>query len=162
MKSSSLQLIGTLLVVEERRQAFAREIDHAIQRIGESPARYPVTRFGRRRFVLMKYPRSISYTASCQRRLKSSRLRITRGDQAIGASASRRKSRDQSMKNLRESKLPDVVMQAAPGALRRAAGRARDLARQTGTKLVIVRKGVLMEVDPDDVELDREESEDDE
>jgi hypothetical protein len=66
------------------------------------------------------------------------------------------------MKNLRESKLPDVVMQVAPGALRRAAGRARDLARQTGTKLVIVRKGVLMEVDPDDVELDREESEDDE
>ena len=48
-------------------------------------------------------------------------------------------------------------MQAAPGALRRAAGRARDLARQTGTKLVIVRNGVLMEVDPDDVELDREE-----
>ena len=61
------------------------------------------------------------------------------------------------MKNDLESKLPDAVMQAAPGALRRAAGRARDLARQTGTKLVIVRNGVLMEVDPDDVELDREE-----
>ena len=61
MKSSSLQLIGTLLVVEERRQAFAREIDHAIQRIGESPARYPVTRFGRRRFVLMKYPFDLVY-----------------------------------------------------------------------------------------------------
>ena len=45
----------------------------------------------------------------------------------------------------------------APKALRRAADHARVLARQTGTKLVIVRKGVLMEVDPDDVELDREE-----
>ena len=40
---------------------FAREIDHAIQRIGESPARYPVTRFGRRRFVLMKYPFDLVY-----------------------------------------------------------------------------------------------------
>ncbi len=61
------------------------------------------------------------------------------------------------MKNLRESKLANADMQAAPKALRRAADHARDLARQTGTKLVIVRNGILMEVDPDDVELDREE-----
>ena len=61
------------------------------------------------------------------------------------------------MKNLRESKLSNADMQAAPKALRRAADHARDLARQTATKLVIVRNGVLMEVDPDDVELDREE-----
>ena len=61
------------------------------------------------------------------------------------------------MKNKLESKLPDAVMRAAPGALRRAADHARDLARQTGTKLVIVRNGILMEVDPDDAELDEEE-----
>ena len=61
------------------------------------------------------------------------------------------------MKNLRESKLPNADMKAAPKALRRAADHARNLARQTGTKLVIVRNGVLMEIDPDDVELDREE-----
>jgi len=62
------------------------------------------------------------------------------------------------MKNLRESKLPNADMQAAPKALRRAADHARVLARQTGTKLVIVRNGVLMEVDPDDVELDEEDN----
>jgi hypothetical protein len=66
------------------------------------------------------------------------------------------------MNNLRESKLPNADMQAAPRALRRAAEHARDLARQTGTKLVIVRNGVLMEVDPDDAELDREDSDTDE
>lgn len=66
------------------------------------------------------------------------------------------------MKNLRESKLANADMQAAPKALRRAADHARVLARQTGTKLVIVRNGVLMEVDPDDAELDREEDEADE
>ncbi len=63
------------------------------------------------------------------------------------------------MKNLRESKLANADMQAAPKALRRAADHARNLARQTGTKLVIVRNGVLMEVNPDDAELDREENE---
>lgn len=63
---------------------------------------------------------------------------------------------------MKESKLPNADMQAAPGALRRAADHAREIARQTGTKLVIVRNGVLMEVDPDDAELDREEGERDE
>lgn len=44
-----------------------------------------------------------------------------------------------------ESKLPDPVMQAAPRALLRAARRAREIARQTGTPIVIVRDGVLVE-----------------
>lgn len=64
------------------------------------------------------------------------------------------------MKNRLESKLPNAVAQAAPRALRRAARRAREIARQTGTPLVIVRNGVLMEVDPDDTKLDREEEQD--
>lgn len=66
------------------------------------------------------------------------------------------------MKNRLESKLPNADMQAAPRALRRAADHAREIARQTRTKLVIVRDGVLMEVDPDDADLDREEHEPDE
>ncbi|HET8773665.1 MAG TPA: hypothetical protein VFP80_07735 [Thermoanaerobaculia bacterium] len=36
-------------------------------------------------------------------------------------------------------------MQAVPQALLRAAKRAREIARQTGTPLVIVRDGVLVE-----------------
>ena len=64
------------------------------------------------------------------------------------------------MKNLPESKLPNADMQAAPRALQRAADHAREIARQTGTALVIVRNGVLMEVDPDDVDLDKEEEQD--
>ena len=43
------------------------------------------------------------------------------------------------------SKLPDADMQAAPRALLRAAQRARDVARQTGTPLVLMRDGVLVE-----------------
>jgi hypothetical protein len=43
------------------------------------------------------------------------------------------------------SKLPDADMQAAPKALLRAAQRARDIARQTNTPLVLVRDGVLVE-----------------
>jgi hypothetical protein len=50
------------------------------------------------------------------------------------------------------SQLPDTDMQGAPRALLRAAQRAREVARQTGTQLVIVRNGVLMEVDPDTVD----------
>ena len=40
---------------------FVREIEHAIQRIGEAPERYPLTRFGRRRFVLLSYPFDVVY-----------------------------------------------------------------------------------------------------
>ena len=43
------------------------------------------------------------------------------------------------------SNLPDADMQAAPKALLRAAQRAREIARQTHTPLVIVRNGVLIE-----------------
>ena len=46
-----------------------------------------------------------------------------------------------------ESKLPDADMQAAPRALLRAARRAREIARQTGTGIVIVRDGKLVEED---------------
>ena len=43
------------------------------------------------------------------------------------------------------SKLPDADMQAAPKALLRAALRAREIARQTNTPLVLIRDGVLVE-----------------
>jgi hypothetical protein len=66
------------------------------------------------------------------------------------------------MNNRLESKLPNADMKAAPRAMRRAADHAREIARRTGTSLVIVRNGVLMEVDPDDAELDREAGEIDE
>ena len=54
------------------------------------------------------------------------------------------------MKNNLESKLPNADMQAAPRALLRASLRAREIARQTKTQLVVVIDGVLREVDPDD------------
>ena len=44
-----------------------------------------------------------------------------------------------------KSQLPDADMQAAPRALLRAAQRAREIARRTGTPLVIIRDGVLVE-----------------
>ena len=44
-----------------------------------------------------------------------------------------------------KSNLQDAVMQAAPRALLRAARRAREIARRTGTPLVIIRDGVLVE-----------------
>lgn len=43
------------------------------------------------------------------------------------------------------SKLPDADMQAAPKALLRAAQRAREIAKQTHTPLVVVCDGVLVE-----------------
>lgn len=43
------------------------------------------------------------------------------------------------------STLPDADMQAAPKALLRAAQRARDIARQTRTPLVVMRNGALVE-----------------
>ena len=45
-----------------------------------------------------------------------------------------------------ESKLQDPVMPAVPGALLRAARHAREIARQTGTALVIRRDGELVEL----------------
>jgi hypothetical protein len=49
-----------------------------------------------------------------------------------------------------QSHLPDADMQAAPRALLRAAQRAREVARRTNTKLVVVRDGVLVEESVDD------------
>lgn len=55
-----------------------------------------------------------------------------------------------------ESKLPNADMQAAPRALLRAAKRAREIARQTNTPLVIVRNGVLVEEMVTEIEPDEE------
>jgi hypothetical protein len=43
------------------------------------------------------------------------------------------------------SQLPDPDMQSAPRALLRAAKRAREVARQTRTAVVVIRDGVLVE-----------------
>jgi hypothetical protein len=43
------------------------------------------------------------------------------------------------------SKLPDADMRAAPAALLRAGRRAREIARQTGTAVVVMRDGKLVE-----------------
>jgi hypothetical protein len=51
------------------------------------------------------------------------------------------------------STLDNPDMQAAPQALRRAARRAREIARHTGTQLVVVYDGVLRELDPDSPEV---------
>jgi hypothetical protein len=48
------------------------------------------------------------------------------------------------------SKLQDDDMQAAPTALMRAGVQARELARKTGTAVVIVRDGILVEERVDD------------
>jgi len=48
------------------------------------------------------------------------------------------------------SHLPDADMQASSRALLRAARSAREIARRTGTALVIVRDGVLVEESVDD------------
>lgn len=55
--------------------------------------------------------------------------------------------------NLR-STLDNPDMQAAPQALLRAAKRAREIARRTGTRLIVVHRGVLRALDPDSPELD--------
>jgi hypothetical protein len=55
-----------------------------------------------------------------------------------------------------ESKLSNPDMQAAPKALLRAARRAREIARQTNTPLVIVRDGVLVKEFVTDVEPESE------
>jgi hypothetical protein len=52
-----------------------------------------------------------------------------------------------------KSRLPDPDMQAAPAALLRAARRAREIARQTNTAIVIVRDGKLVEEIVTDADL---------
>ena len=54
------------------------------------------------------------------------------------------------MSDIPVSKLQDDDMQAAPTALIRAGVQARELARKTGTAVVIVRDGVLVEERVDD------------
>jgi len=49
------------------------------------------------------------------------------------------------MSDAMTSKLADADMQAAPKALLRSALRAREIARQTNTPLVLMRDGVLVE-----------------
>ena len=44
-----------------------------------------------------------------------------------------------------QSRLPDADMQSSSRALLRAAQRAREVARQTGTGVVVVRDGVIVE-----------------
>ena len=44
------------------------------------------------------------------------------------------------------SRLPDADMQATPAALARAAKSARELAARTGTPLIVVRDGKLVQV----------------
>lgn len=44
--------------------------------------------------------------------------------------------------------LPDPDMQAAPAALLRAARRAREIAQRTGTAVVVMRDGKLVEEHP--------------
>jgi hypothetical protein len=63
------------------------------------------------------------------------------------------------MKDELQSKLPNPDMQAAPQALLRAARRAREIARQTNTAIVIVRDGVLVEerVTDDDLVTDADQ-----
>ena len=48
------------------------------------------------------------------------------------------------------SNLPDSDMQAAPKALLRAAQRAREIARQHGTGIIVVRDGEVVEEPVDD------------
>jgi len=54
---------------------FLREVQHAVQRIAESPERYPVTRNGRRRFVLLNFPFDLVY-----RNLEEGVASVSRGD----------------------------------------------------------------------------------
>ena len=53
-----------------------------------------------------------------------------------------------------KSKLPDADMQAAPRALLRAAQRAREIARQHGRGIVIIRDGRLVEEEPTDLDIE--------
>lgn len=53
-----------------------------------------------------------------------------------------------------ESKLANPDMQGAPRALLRAARRAREIALQTNTPLIIVRDGVLVEEYVTDIDAD--------
>lgn len=55
-----------------------------------------------------------------------------------------------------QSTLDNPDMQGALPALRRSAQQAREIARQTGTRLVVVIDAVLRELDPDSPEAQAE------
>ncbi len=59
------------------------------------------------------------------------------------------------MKDPQASNLPDADMQAVPEVLRRAGESAREVARRSGTPLIVVRGGVLLELDPETGEKKR-------
>lgn len=57
-------LQATVWYIERSSAAAAglvREIEHALTRIAEAPTRYPLTRFRRRRYVLLNYPYDVVY-----------------------------------------------------------------------------------------------------
>ncbi len=57
------------------------------------------------------------------------------------------------------SRLPDKDMQNAPKALVRAAQRAKELARQTGTEFVVMRDGKLVrEIPQPEIKTSNEKS----
>jgi hypothetical protein len=56
------------------------------------------------------------------------------------------------------SHLPDADMQAVPAALARAARRARELARQTDTAVVVLRDGKLVEERADDAVMQEKQT----
>lgn len=43
---------------------FVRQIEHALGRIAEAPERYPLTKHGRRRFVMIEFPFDLVYRVS--------------------------------------------------------------------------------------------------
>jgi hypothetical protein len=56
-----------------------------------------------------------------------------------------------------KSNLPNADMQGAPRALLRAARRAREIARQTNTGIIMVRDGVIVEVPASELEPESDE-----
>lgn len=68
------------------------------------------------------------------------------------------RGRQASVNGKLRSTLDNADMQAAPQALRRAACTAREIARRTGTRVVVVKDGVVRKLDPDSPELQFAES----
>jgi broad specificity phosphatase PhoE len=62
--------------------------------------------------------------------------------------------RNERMRNSLKSKLNDPDMQAVPRALLRAAQRAREIARQHGTGIIVMRDGRIVEEEPTDLDIE--------
>lgn len=43
---------------------FLRQVEHAVTRIAEAPERYPLTKYARRRFVMIEFPFDLVYRIS--------------------------------------------------------------------------------------------------